>query len=68
MINYLKYGTNNSKEIMLLRYGFDFEDLDWLMSCVDSIDETEIVFNNELVNELEHYQKEIIYRYYNLVE
>ena len=65
MINYLKYGTNNSKEIMLLRYGFDSEDLDWLNSCVKSINENEIVFDNESIELLTNFQKDIISRYYN---
>lgn len=65
MINYLKYGTNNSKEIMLLRYGFDSEDLDWLNSCVKSINENEIVFDNESIELLTNCQKDIISRYYN---
>ncbi len=65
MINYLKYGTNNSKEIMLLRYGFDSEDLDWLNSCVTSIDENEIVFDNKSIEQLETHKKNIISRYYN---
>ena len=65
MINYLKYGTNNSKEIMLLRYGFDSEDLDWLNSCVKIIDENEIIFDNKSVEQLTSYQKDIICRYYN---
>ena len=66
MINYLKYGTNNPKEIMLLRYGFDFEELDWLDACVKFIDENEIVFDNESVKQLEDCQKDIIKRYYNI--
>ncbi len=65
MINYLKYGTNNSKEIMLLRYGFDFEELDWLAPCVKSIDENEIIFDDVLLEKLEQYQKDIICRYCN---
>lgn len=66
MINYLKYGTNDSKEIMLLRYGFDFEELEWLTSCVSFIDENEIIFNEESIEQLKTYQKDIIFRYYNV--
>lgn len=50
---------------MLLRYGFDFEDLDWLNSCVKTIDENEIIFDNELIEQLETHQKDIISRYCN---
>lgn len=65
MINYLKYGTNDSKEIMLLRYGFDFEELEWLTSCVYFIDENEIIFDDESIDQLKTYQKDTIRRYYN---
>lgn len=39
MCNYIKYGTNDSQEIMLLRYGFDFEDFEWLKPLVENVDE-----------------------------
>lgn len=42
MCNYIRYGTDDPKEIMLLRYGFDFEDFDWIKNIVTSIDEDEI--------------------------
>ncbi len=46
--NYLKYGTNSRFEIMLLRYGFDFEDFDWLTPCINSISEDGIEFNDNI--------------------
>jgi hypothetical protein len=61
-INYVKYGTNNSKEIMLLRYGFDFEDIDWISEHVEYISVDEIVFHNS-INELDSDKYEIIERY-----
>lgn len=48
--NYIKYGTNNNKNIWLLRYGFEFEDFDWLLPIVDEIDETGISFNSGVSN------------------
>ncbi|MFK0665917.1 DEAD/DEAH box helicase [Aeromonas salmonicida] len=45
--NYILYGTNNMLEIWLLRYGFNFEDMEWLVEVVDSVDENEIVFNKK---------------------
>ena len=44
MSNYIKYGTNENKEIWLLRYGFEFEDFDWLYDVVEEIDERGIKF------------------------
>ena len=43
MCKYIRYGTDNPKEIMLLRYGFDFEDFDWLKDIVTYIDEDEMI-------------------------
>lgn len=64
MINYLKYGTNNAVEIMLLRYGFDFEDLDWLKDYIENVTEYEITFKNS-VKELDARKQNLISRYYN---
>ncbi len=62
MSNYVKYGTDDECEIWLLKYGFSFEDIEWLKKCIDKIDETEIVFNKNIEN-LNHFQYELIERY-----
>lgn len=36
------------REIWMLRYGLMFEDIEWASDCIDSIDESEIVFNNRI--------------------
>lgn len=46
MTNYIKYGTDVEKEIWLLRYGFEFEDMDWLLSIVESVNQEEIIFSD----------------------
>jgi hypothetical protein len=51
MSNYIRYGTDDKKEIWLLRYGFEFETIEWLTEHILSIDEDQIVFN-ENVNSL----------------
>lgn len=43
---YIKYGSADEKEIMLLRYGFDFETIEWLKDKVDKIDENQILFTD----------------------
>lgn len=48
----LKYGTNDEKHIMELRYGFSSEDFIWLDKIIEFIDENEIVFNDKF-NELD---------------
>ena len=61
MANYIRYGTNNQKEILMLRYGFDFEDFDWLSPTIKDITEEEIVFfdtkhlNSEQIKKIERY-------------
>lgn len=46
----IKYGTEDATEIWLLRYGFSFEEIEWLKPCVDSIDQEEIRFNKNIEN------------------
>lgn len=62
MKNYIRYGTNNIQEIWLLRYGFSFEDIEWIIKYVDIIDERSISFS-ESVNNLEEQKIEVIERY-----
>lgn len=46
--NYIGYGSNDPVDIMLLRYGFSFEDIEWLKPCICSINEDEMVFNDQI--------------------
>lgn len=62
LAKYIKYGTENATEIWLLRYGFSFEEIEWLKPCVESVDQTEIRFN-EKINELDEFKKNIISKY-----
>lgn len=64
LAKYIKYGTDNEKEIWMLRYGFSFEDIIWLDKCIDGISEEEIIFNNN-VKALEKDQLERIEQYIN---
>ena len=48
LAQYIKYGTIDEKSIWLLRYGFEFEDFDWIYDMVISIDSTEIKFNDNI--------------------
>lgn len=50
LAKYIKYGTEDSTEIWMLRYGFSFEEIEWLKSCVESINQTEIKFNEKIEN------------------
>lgn len=45
---YIKYGTIIENEIWLLRYGFDFEEIEWVGPCIQNIDRTEITFNDKI--------------------
>ena len=62
MVKYFAYGTNNPMEILLLRYGFSFEDIEWLKEYVDTIDENKIVFKKS-ISSLDTYKMNIIERY-----
>lgn len=62
MSNYVKYGTDHEYEIWLLKYGFTFEDIEWLKKCIDKIDETEIIFNKN-IEDLNQFQRELIERF-----
>lgn len=44
MKNYIRYGTNDATEIWLIRYGFGFDDIEWIKEHVQSIDENGISF------------------------
>ena len=59
LAKYFKYGTDNEKEIWMLRYGFTFEDIEWASNCIDNISEEEIIFNNNIID-LTDEQKHIL--------
>ncbi|GKV92815.1 hypothetical protein H2Y56_02895 [Pectobacterium aroidearum] len=61
--NYIRYGTNDEKEIWLLKYGFDPEDISWLLEIVSHIDEDDIVFKD--ISGLPEDKMEIIKRFLN---
>ncbi|GAT63535.1 DEAD/DEAH box helicase [Paludibacter jiangxiensis] len=60
--NYIKYGTNDELEIWLLRYGFGFEEIDWLKQYIEYVDENEIIFSQQITN-LSPTKFELIERY-----
>ncbi|EHV9588881.1 DEAD/DEAH box helicase [Vibrio vulnificus] len=60
--NYLKYGTNDDTEIWLIKYGFSFEDIDWLQEHVQSVDSSRIDFK-PTIDQLSLEQKKAIARY-----
>ncbi|WP_316818672.1 DEAD/DEAH box helicase [Pedobacter nyackensis] len=62
MWNYIKYGTNDDLEIWLLKYGFSFDDVEWIQNYVDSVDENQIIFNTS-ISELDAEQAQIIERF-----
>lgn len=62
LAKYIKYGTEDLTEIWMLRYGFSFEEIEWLKPCVEKIDQTEIKFN-EKVEVLSDAQKSSISKY-----
>ncbi|PLX69991.1 MAG: helicase [Denitrovibrio sp.] len=62
MKNFVRYRTDDTKEIWLIRYGFGFDDIEWIKHYVDDIDENKIQFNYS-VKELSKEQYKVISRY-----
>lgn len=58
----VKYGTINEKQIWMLRYGFTFEDIEWLEPYVVNISQEEVIFNRE-INKLPFEKMDIIKRF-----
>lgn len=67
LAKYFKYGTDKEREIWMLRYGLTFEDIEWADQCIDSIDESEIRFNDKVL-ELDDLQKRTIEQYLHTEE
>lgn len=63
LVNYIKYGTDDSLEIWLLRYGFSFEEIDLIKEHVSSIDEDEIVFLKSISKITDEYLIDKLERY-----
>ena len=62
LAKYFKYGTDKEREIWMLRYGLTFEEIEWADECIDSIDESEIKFNNK-IRELDDFKLKTIEQY-----
>lgn len=62
LVNYIRYGTNDNIEILLMRYGFGFEEIEWLKDYVLSIDESRIEFKDS-ISELSPEKMALINRY-----
>jgi len=59
---YFRYGTDDEKSILLLRYGFTFDDIEWIKIHVAKISTEEIIFLPSIQNLTED-QKRKISRY-----
>lgn len=62
LAKYIRYGTDDERDIWMLRYGLTFEDIEWANNCIDSINEQEIIFNDKY-DELTDEQKKIVERF-----
>lgn len=60
--NYIRYWTNDIIEILLLRYWFTFEELEWIKPCIHTINDDEIKFNLKVFT-LSSEQKKVIERF-----
>ncbi len=64
MVNYFRYGTNDEKEIWLMRYGFSIEEAEVIKPHVLAIDENEILFENSIYKEENSSIKSQVERYF----
>ncbi|MGH8491603.1 MAG: DEAD/DEAH box helicase [Moraxellaceae bacterium] len=62
MANYIRFGTNDDTEIWLLRYGFSFEDIEWIKNHIAKIDSRKIIFK-ESISTLNEERAKVIERY-----
>ena len=62
LANFIRFGTDDYSEIMLQRYGFVLDDMDWLLPCIDHVDENRILFNLHIFG-LDEKQYDLIKRY-----
>lgn len=62
VIELLRYGTNDRRHVLLMRYGFAPEDVQNIAPYVVSISETDIVFNDDLKNAPQHI-RDMVYWY-----
>ena len=60
----LRYGTDNSRHIWMIRYGMEFEDIEKLDAHIRYIDANGIDFYDS-INEVSEKDKEVIKRYMN---
>jgi len=60
--NYIRYGTNDVVDIWLLKYGFGFEDIEWIRGYVVSVDEMAIVFRED-IKDVSEKNYELVARY-----
>ncbi|MFI3236664.1 MAG: DEAD/DEAH box helicase [Lachnospiraceae bacterium] len=62
MVRLIKYGTEDEKEIWMLRYGFTFEDIEWLEPYIVSINQEEVIFDRK-INKLPIEKMSVISRF-----
>lgn len=62
MARLIKYGTEDEKEIWMLRYGFTFEDIEWLEPYIENINQEEVRFKHN-INELSSDRMKVIERF-----
>lgn len=63
MVNYFRYGTNNKKEIWLIRYGFSIEEAELIKTYVVAIDENEILFSTSINEPQNQAIRQVVSRY-----
>lgn len=62
--NMIRYGTDDPLEIWLQKYGFTFDEIEWIAPHVKAINEEEIIFSDTISDEIsDPIKREVIERY-----
>jgi ATP-dependent RNA helicase DOB1 len=64
LANYVKFGTDDKKEIWMLRYGLTFEDIEVISPHIEAINSEEILFKDS-INNVPLELKQSVVRYLN---
>jgi hypothetical protein len=63
LANYMRYGTADDIEILLIRYGFTLDEIDEVSPHVESIDENEIIFKDSVFEVKQSRALKLVKRY-----
>lgn len=63
--NLIRFGTDDQMEIWLQKYGFTFDEIEWITPHVEQVNSEEIIFKNSIFEEIDNdsRKKDVVVRY-----